>query len=58
VSRSRRPTPTRSWTEGEAAGLDGSDKIVVSTKMLRAGLLSVKADLERELAKVALDCTV
>jgi hypothetical protein len=28
-----------------AAGFDGSDKIVVSTKMLRAELLSVKTDL-------------
>lgn len=41
-----------------AAGLDGSDKIVVSTRMLRAELLSVKADLERELEKVVLDCAV
>jgi hypothetical protein len=38
-----------------AVGLDGSDKIVVSTKMLRAELLSVEADLERELEKVVLD---
>lgn len=40
------------------AGLDGSDRIVVSMKMLRAELLSVKADLERELEKAVLDCTV
>ncbi|HEX7072018.1 MAG TPA: hypothetical protein VF190_14490 [Rhodothermales bacterium] len=36
----------------------GRTKIVVSTKMLRAELLSVKADLERELEKVVLDCSV
>jgi hypothetical protein len=41
-----------------AAGLDGSDKIIVSTKMLRAELLLVKADLERELEKAVLECTV
>jgi hypothetical protein len=44
--------------EAMAAGLDGSDKIVVSTKMLRAELLSVKADLERELEREILDCAV
>jgi hypothetical protein len=44
--------------EAMAAGLDASDRIVVSTKMLRAELLSVKADLERELEKVVLDCAV
>jgi hypothetical protein len=44
--------------EAMAAGLDGSDKDVVSTKMLRVELLSVKADLERELEKVVLDCAV
>jgi hypothetical protein len=44
--------------EAMATGLDGSDKIVVSTKMLHAELLSVKSDLERELEKVVLDCTV
>jgi hypothetical protein len=32
--------------------------IVVSTKMLRAELFSVKSDLERELEKVVLDCAV
>jgi hypothetical protein len=41
-----------------AAGLNGSDRIVISTKTLRAELLSVKADLERELEKVVLDCAV
>ena len=41
--------------EAMAAGLDGSDRIVVSTKMLRSELLSVKADVESELAKVILD---
>jgi hypothetical protein len=44
--------------EGMAAGLDGSAPLVVNIKMLRAELLSVKADLERELEKVVLDCAV
>jgi hypothetical protein len=44
--------------EAMAAGVDGSNEIVVWTKMLRAELLSVKADLERELEKVVHDCTV
>jgi len=39
-------------------GLDGSDPLVVSIRMLRAQLLSVKADLERELERVVLDCRV
>jgi hypothetical protein len=41
-----------------AAGLDGSYRLVVGVKMLRAELLSVKADLERELERVLLDCVV
>jgi hypothetical protein len=41
-----------------AAGLDGSDPLTVHVKMLRAELLSVKADLERELEKIVLDCAV
>jgi hypothetical protein len=41
-----------------AAGFDGSDRLVVSAKMLRAELLSVKADFERELERVVLDCEV
>jgi hypothetical protein len=44
--------------EAMAAGLDGSDPLTVHVKMLRAELLGVKADLERELEKVVLDCTV
>jgi hypothetical protein len=44
--------------EAMATGLEASDKIVISTKMLRAELLSVKADLEREMEKVVLDCGV
>jgi hypothetical protein len=44
--------------EAMATGLDGSDKLVVSAKMIRAELPSVKADLERELERVVLDCTV
>jgi hypothetical protein len=43
---------------GEAmdAGLGGSHRLVVSTKILRAELLSVKGDLERELERLVLDC--
>jgi len=44
--------------EAITSGLDGSDKLVISTKMLRAELLSVKADLERELEREYLDCVV
>jgi hypothetical protein len=41
-----------------AAGLDGSDAVTVSVKMLRQELLGVRADLERELERVVLDCVV
>jgi hypothetical protein len=51
--RSKTRSSTRRWV----ASLDGSDLIVVSTKMLRAELLSVKADLERELEREVLDCS-
>jgi hypothetical protein len=44
--------------EAMVAGFDGSDRIVVGVKMLRAELLSVKADLERELERIVLDCAV
>jgi hypothetical protein len=44
--------------EAMDAGLDGSEPCVVNLKMLRAELLSVKADLERELEKVWLNCVV
>jgi hypothetical protein len=44
--------------EAMDAGLDGSEPFVVNIKRLRAELLSVKADLERELEKVFLDCVV
>jgi hypothetical protein len=44
--------------DGMEAGLDGSDRIVVSTNMVRAELLSVKSDLEREPERVVLDCVV
>jgi hypothetical protein len=44
--------------EAMDAGLDGSEPCVVNLKMLRAELLSVKGDLERELERVVLDCTV
>jgi hypothetical protein len=39
------------------AGLDGSHPVTVHAKMLRLELLSVKADLERELAHLVLDCS-
>jgi hypothetical protein len=44
--------------EAIETGLDGSDRLVVSTKMLRAELLSVKAELERELERQVLNCVV
>jgi hypothetical protein len=44
--------------EAMAAGLDGSDPVTVHVNQLRAELLSVKADLERELERVVLDCVV
>jgi hypothetical protein len=44
--------------EAMDAGLDGSEPFVVNLKMLRAELLSVKGDLERELERVVLDCVV
>jgi hypothetical protein len=40
------------------AGLDGSDPLTGHVKMLRAELLSVKSDFERELEKVVLDRAV
>jgi hypothetical protein len=43
--------------EAMAAGLDGPDPVTVHVKQLRADLSSVKADLERELERVVLDCT-
>jgi hypothetical protein len=42
--------------EAVDAGLDGSEPFVVNIKRLRAELLSVKGDLERELEKAWLDC--
>ncbi len=44
--------------EAVAAGLDGFDPLTVHAKQRRAELLSVKADLERELEREILDCTV
>jgi hypothetical protein len=41
-----------------ANGLDGSDPPVVGVKMVRAELLSIKGDLERELEREFLDCVV
>lgn len=42
--------------EALAAGLDGSHSLTVHAKMLRLELLSVKADLERELGQLVLNC--
>ncbi len=38
------------------AGLDGSHTVAVHAKMLRLELLQTKADLERELGLLVLDC--
>jgi hypothetical protein len=40
------------------AGLDRSDPVTVHVKQLRAELLRVKSDLEREIESVVLDCVV
>ena len=40
-----------------AAGLDGSHPVTLHSKMLRLELLKVKADLERELGRLVLDCS-
>jgi hypothetical protein len=40
----------------EEAIQTGSEPVVVSAKMLRLALLHVKADLERELSRLVLDC--
>jgi hypothetical protein len=39
------------------AGLDGSHPATVQAIMLRRELLNMKADLERELGQLVLDCT-
>lgn len=39
------------------SGLDGSHPVTLHAKMLRLELLNVKADLERELAQLVLDCS-
>lgn len=39
------------------AGLGGSHPVTLHAKMLRLELLNVKADLERELGQVVLDCS-
>jgi hypothetical protein len=44
--------------EAMASGVDGSSPLVVNMKMIRAELLSVKGDLERELEREILDCVV
>jgi hypothetical protein len=43
--------------EAIAAGLDGSHPVTLQAKMLRQELLQVKADLERELGRLVLDCS-
>ena len=43
--------------EASAAGLDGSHQVTIHAKMLRLELLQVKADLERELGQLVLDCS-
>jgi hypothetical protein len=59
----RRITEQAAKTDGlvdelMAAGLDGSDPTVVGVKMVRAELLSIKGDLERELEPEFLDCVL
>jgi hypothetical protein len=39
------------------AGLGGSHTVTLHAKMLRLELLNVKADLERELGQLVLDCS-
>lgn len=43
--------------EALAAGLDGSHPVTVQAKMLRLELIKVKADLERDLGQLVLDCS-
>jgi hypothetical protein len=43
--------------EALAAGLNGSHTVTLQAKMLRQELLQVKADLERELGHLVLDCS-
>lgn len=43
--------------EAVAAGLDGSHPLTVHAKTLRLELLQVKAELERELGHLVLDCS-
>lgn len=43
--------------EALSAGLDGSHPVTVHAKMLRLELLKVKADIERELGQLVLDCS-
>ncbi len=43
--------------EALAARLDGSHPLTVHAKMLRLELIQVRADLERELGQLVLDCS-
>lgn len=43
--------------EALSAGLDGSHPVTLQAKMLRLELLKVKADLERDLGQLVLDCS-
>jgi hypothetical protein len=45
-------------SEAIDSGLDGSTPLVVNMKVLRTELPSVKADVERELERVVLNCVV
>lgn len=42
--------------EAVAADLDGSHPVALRAKVLRLELLKVKADLERELGELVMDC--
>jgi hypothetical protein len=43
--------------EAIAADLDGSHQVTIHAKMLRLELLQVKAELERNLGQLVLDCS-
>lgn len=43
--------------EALKAGLNGSHPVTLQAKMLRLELLNVKADIERELGQLVLDCS-
>lgn len=55
---SRRTSGLPSADGDPAIRLDGNDTVTIQVKTLRAELLSVKADLERELGRIVSDCAV